>query len=87
MLCELGENRGVGFDPAYVPGRDQHQHDADIKFIRDFYSEKYADYHGDVVCCRMTLEHIYNTADFVSMIRRSIAEIEPIHSFFFRFRM
>ncbi|GAK58826.1 C-methyltransferase [Candidatus Vecturithrix granuli] len=72
LLCELGQNQGIGFDPAYVPGRDQHQQNYDIKFIQDFYSEKYACYHGDVVCCRMTLEHIYNTADFVNMVRRSI---------------
>ncbi len=72
MLCELGDNRGVGFDPAYVGGRDESQAQNRITFIKDFYSERYTDYHGDFVCCKMTLEHIQHTADFVSTIRRSL---------------
>jgi len=72
MLCELGDNRGIGFDPAYVGGRDESQAQDRITFIKDFYSEKYTDYHGDFVCCKMTLEHIQHTSDFVSTIRRSL---------------
>jgi len=72
MLCELGDNRGVGFDPAYVGGREESQAQNRITFIKDFYSERYTDYHGDFVCCKMTLEHIQHTADFVSTVRRSL---------------
>lgn len=70
MLCELGDNRGVGFDPAYVPGR--HTSSADLTFIADFYSEQYAAYRADFICCKMTLEHIPDTADFVGLVRRVI---------------
>ena len=74
LLCDLGQNRGVGFDPAYIDERNQNPAKDRISFIKDFYSEKYAHYQGDFVCCKMTLEHIQNTADFVGMVRRSIGD-------------
>jgi SAM-dependent methyltransferase len=73
LLCELGHNQGVGIDPAYIKGRVQISAADDLTFIRDYYSESYADYRGDFVCCRHTLEHIPNTADFVNTVRRSIS--------------
>jgi SAM-dependent methyltransferase len=72
LLCELGNNSGVGIDPAYVNGRTPRKNLDNLTFIRDYYSEKYVNYHGDFVCCRHTLEHIPNTAEFVSLVRRSI---------------
>ncbi|MFP3867922.1 MAG: class I SAM-dependent methyltransferase [Desulfobacteraceae bacterium] len=82
LLCEQGDNRGVGFDPAYVsernPGAAAHR----VTFIPDFYSEKYAHYRGDFIVCKMTLEHIHKTADFVSTVRRSISELPDSVVFF-----
>jgi hypothetical protein len=72
MLCEMGNNRGVGFDPAYVPGRHPSAVADQLTFIVDYYSEKYSEYRADFVCCKMTLEHVPNTAEFVSTVRRSI---------------
>ncbi len=72
MICELGGNRGVGFDPAYVSERNQSAAKDRLTFIKDFYSEKYAGDQGDFVCCKMTLEHIQHTADFVRTVRRAI---------------
>ncbi len=74
LLCELGENRGVGFDPAYISDRNKSEVKDSVTFINDFYSEKYAHYQGDFVCCKMTLEHIQDTAGFVSIVRRSIGD-------------
>jgi len=71
LLCQLGNNQGIGFDPAYT-GEDKDN----IKFIKDFYSEKYADHKADFLCCKMTLEHIHNPADFVSMIRKAIGDAD-----------
>jgi hypothetical protein len=70
LLCEMGDNKGLGFDPAYVGENNQDR----LTFIRDFYSEKYAHYQADFVCCKMTLEHIPQTYDFVSTVRRSIGD-------------
>jgi 2-polyprenyl-3-methyl-5-hydroxy-6-metoxy-1,4-benzoquinol methylase len=72
MLCEMGQNYGVGFDPAYDTGRPREYNPAQVSFVQDFYSEKYAAVQGDFIACKMTLEHIPNTAEFVRTVRRSI---------------
>lgn len=83
MLCELGSNRGVGFDPAYVSEHGAGQFaNGNISFIPDYYSEKYADFKGDFVCCKMTLEHIHNTAEFVGTVRRAVGSDEDTVIFF-----
>lgn len=73
LLCEMGGNRGIGFDPAFVKERNP-AHIADIEFIQDFYSEKYSHVQADFFCCKMTLEHIPDTANFVRTVRRAIRE-------------
>jgi SAM-dependent methyltransferase len=70
LLCELGNNRGIGVDPAYVPERNPGNDR--VRFIQDLYSEKYVHLHGDFIVCKMTLEHIHPVYEFVSMVRRSI---------------
>ena len=73
-ICSLGRNRGVGFDPAYIPGRSYGEDTAgSVDFVRDFYSDKYAGFHGDLICCRMTLEHIPDTAELVRNVRHAVA--------------
>ena len=69
ILCELGDNNGIGFDPAYEIGSSK---DPRINIIKDFYSDKYSNIQTDFICCKMTLEHIDKTAEFLNMIRRSI---------------
>lgn len=72
LLCEMGENHGIGFDPSYAGSSEKSEKTDRITFIKDFYSEKYAQYCADLVCCKMTLEHIQRTSDFIKAIRRSI---------------
>jgi hypothetical protein len=74
LLCEMGNNSGVGFDPAFVSERNPSAGDTKVEFVADFYGEKYAHVQGDFVCCKMTLEHIPNTADFVRTVRRSVGD-------------
>lgn len=74
QLCELGNNQGIGFDPAYVDDRIDSSAKDQITFFKDFYSEKYADHQGDFVCCKMTLEHIDRTDEFIGTVRRSVGE-------------
>ncbi len=82
LLCEMGDNRGVGIDPACVKERIEGEASARITVIQDYYSEKYADYTGDMVLCRHTLEHIHRTAEFVTTVRRGIGEREGTAVFF-----
>jgi SAM-dependent methyltransferase len=72
LLCTVGGNRGIGFDPAYVDERSNSEGKNQISFIKDFYSEDHAKMQADFICCKMTLEHIENPYEFVSMVRRSI---------------
>ena len=83
MLCELGDNRGIGFDPAYTSRTNDGQAQHRISFVKDFYSERYAGHRCDFLCSKMTLEHIQRTADFVSTVRRSL-EDQPGTTVFFQ---
>jgi SAM-dependent methyltransferase len=82
LLCELGDNCGLGFDPAYKEGRVEGRNGIQVKFIKDFYSEKYAEHLADFIYCRMTLEHIPTAGDFVGMVRRSIRKHPDVLVFF-----
>ena len=82
LLCELGGNRGVGFDPGFRAERIHSPAAERVRFIKDFYSERYAAYQGDFVCCKMTLEHIHPTADFVGAVRKAIGDRPNVTVFF-----
>ncbi|MGQ0571077.1 MAG: class I SAM-dependent methyltransferase [Armatimonadota bacterium] len=82
LLCDLGGNRGTGFDPSYIEERGNPAAGRGITFIRDFYSEAYADLRADFVCCRMTLEHIHRPSDLLGTIRRAIGERPDVVVFF-----
>jgi len=74
LVCELGGNDGVGIDPTCVKDRIKSSVADRITVIADYYSEKYSEYVGDLIMCRHTLEHIYRTNDFMSIIRRSVRD-------------
>jgi SAM-dependent methyltransferase len=82
LICELGGNRGIGFDPCYDAGRKQNGPRGRTTFVKDYYSEQYASHRADLVICKMTLEHIPNPADFVTMVRRSITRSQNPIVFF-----
>lgn len=74
LMCQLGDNKGIGIDPAYAPERNPDSTGSRIEFIQDFYSPKYAHLKADVICCRHTLEHIAPTLEFMQVLRRAIAD-------------
>ena len=82
LLCELGENQGTGFDPAYESSRLVVKNSDRVEIIPDYYSEKYSGYKADFVCCKMTLEHIRDVANFISQVRRSIGDQHDVTVFF-----
>lgn len=82
LLCQLGDNRGIGIDPTYVPERNPDCTASRIEFIQDFYSEKYTHLKADVICCRHTLEHIALTLEFMQTLRRAIREQSDTLVFF-----
>ena len=82
LLCELGSNRGIGFDPAYVSARNPGMSNGGPTFIKDFYSESYDASQRELICCKMTLEHIQPVAEFVRTVRRTIGNRRETIVFF-----
>lgn len=76
LICELGGNQGIGFDPGFREDRLDLDDRDQVRFVQDFYSNKYANYSADFLCCKMTLEHIFNTGDFIGTVRKAIGDDE-----------
>jgi SAM-dependent methyltransferase len=74
LLCELGGNQCVGFDPSYEEQPSHRRLANQLTFVKDFYSESYASYEADLICCRYVFEHIPQPAEFLSMVRRTIGD-------------
>jgi len=72
LMCEIGNNYGIGIDPSNIPDRIESEAAKRIEFIQDLYSTKYTDLNADMVCCRHTLEHIFETRKFMQLVRDSI---------------
>lgn len=73
LICGMGNNSGTGFDPAFSEERSRFANNERITFIRDLYSDKYSDCIGDFMICKMTLEHIMDTGEFIKLLSRSLA--------------
>lgn len=76
LLCEIGENRGIGIDPSYIDQRNTSPARDRMTFITDVYTDAYAEQTAaaDFIVCRHTLEHIHPVADFVRTVRRSVGD-------------
>ena len=77
-MCELGENRGTGIDPSYVPERNPAGEAVNLTFIRDLYSERYVHLSADAVVCRHTLEHIAPVGEFLRLVRQGIGDRDDV---------
>ena len=74
LICELGDNTGIGFDPSFVPARNPAGDGTRVEFIQEFYSESNGTVDADLICCKMTLEHIADTRGFVQTVRNCAAK-------------
>lgn len=74
LICEAGDNRGIGIDPSARPDRIPPEHRARIQLIGELYGPQHAGINADVVLCRHTLEHIAHTRQFLANIRRTIGD-------------
>jgi hypothetical protein len=74
LLCTLGGNKGIGFDPGHRPGRGPCVGAGELTFIQGYYSDAYCDYAADLICCRHALEHIHRPGGLLAMLRRVIGE-------------
>ncbi len=71
-VCATGGNAGWGFDLSYSAQDATHGGAANVKFIRDLFSERYADIDADLVCCRHVLEHIDDPRAFLAELHLAL---------------
>ena len=72
LLCRLGPNRGIGFDPSFIPNRADLTSGEGIEIIADEYSERYSDLCCDLLCSRHMLEHVQNPRTIINTVRRAL---------------
>ncbi len=70
LICAMGNNRGIGFDPACAGGRAAAG--GRIELRAEPYGAAQHDVAADFICCRHTLEHIGPVADFLVTLRHNL---------------
>ena len=67
LICDLGENRGRGFDPAY--DAEQGIAAKNLHFVRGYFDETYLPMPIDFIVCRHVLEHLAAPAELLALVR------------------
>jgi hypothetical protein len=73
LLCRLGPNSGVGFDPALI-GEGPAGDGVEIELVRELYSERHRGREADFYCARHVLEHVQHPAELIGAVRGSIGD-------------
>ncbi len=71
LLCELGDNTGVGYDPSYVPANDATACSPSVRIEPRTFTGQNGDDPIDFICCRQVLEHISDPSSFLASVRRA----------------
>jgi hypothetical protein len=69
LLCRLGNNRGIGIDPASDPS--EVPPDLNIRMIAEEFSDRHR-FEADLIVCRHVFEHLKNPRAFLDTVRRTI---------------
>jgi len=72
MLCKLGGNRGVGFDPSFPGIAEMPAAGLSVRFVREEFSARHADYPCDFLYSRHMLEHIAAPKPFLAEVSQAI---------------
>ncbi len=83
LLSQLGENDGVGIDPSALPERLEGVPGAErVTLIPEYFEPRHCADQPDFLCCKMTLEHITLTSDFIATIRAGLDPAKRTTIFF-----
>ncbi len=74
LMCEFGDNTGIGIDPGVDDTRFTESEKARMTLRAEFYNGSYGPLDSDVVICRHTLEHIPDVATFLNDVRAGIGD-------------
>ena len=72
LVCDLGVNRGVGFDPSFDPGKASTALNERVTILPELYSDAHVDRPVDLLCSRHVLEHIPQPLALLSGLRRTL---------------
>jgi SAM-dependent methyltransferase len=72
LMCEAGQNRGLGFDPSQRLPSDDPKGNRAYKIVNDVYSDRHAHHEADLIVCRHVLEHMAHPSEFLAMLRRNL---------------
>jgi SAM-dependent methyltransferase len=81
LLCRQGNNEGIGYDPSYSDN-GKTEEISGLRFVQDYYGEKYASEPADFICCRHVLEHIPEPLAFLTNLRNTLARRSEIALYF-----
>ncbi len=79
-LCAKGSNRGVGFDPSYLPDETAPDN-GPVTIIPEYFTPETSAGPVDFLCCRHVLEHIEQPLEFLTGLARTIKStgISPVY--------
>lgn len=72
LICEMGNNKGIGIDPSVPRVGTEPCGTRDVTFIRDLYDEKYGHFQADLVCSMQMFNLLPDPLGFLKVIRRNI---------------
>jgi hypothetical protein len=70
LMCEIGGNQGIGFDPAVHVDRVDADTAQRLTLVAGLFGDEQMGLDADVLVCRHTLEHIAEVHGFLSMVHR-----------------
>jgi len=73
-LCQLGTNYGTGIDPTIKQERSEAAGDGSVRFIADYFSDRYKHITADCICSMSVLETVPNPRQFLTDLHHMIAE-------------
>ena len=81
ILCDRGNNFGISFGPSYKPepGDDI---PSNVRFIVDYYTEKYAEEPTDLIVCRHVLEHFSRPRELITTVRKAVDNRKDLFVYF-----
>jgi len=82
QMCRRGGNRGIGIDPTVACEGSEIVGEGSVRFIRDYFTAKYADLPFDFVGCLSVFEDIPHPQAFLQMVRRMIGDRRDVGIYF-----
>lgn len=82
QLCQLGKNRGIGIDPTIKQERVERSGAASIRFVSDYFSDRYRHLAPDFICNMSVFESVPKPREFLADLLEMIGERNDVIVYF-----